>query len=91
MARYDEKTGKHLADIQNRLYEKGFIGTHTKDLPQHITLGTFPTDRENELMRLVECVAQKTQSFDITFNHIGIFGGSKVLFIALIPIGAYLI
>jgi hypothetical protein len=38
MAGYDDNTENKLSDIQNKLYEKGFVGNHTKNLPQHITL-----------------------------------------------------
>ncbi len=82
MAGYDDNTEKQLAEIQNKLYENGFSGNHTKDLPQHITLGTFPFDKEREIVELVKKVANETKQFEITFNHIGIFGGSEVLFIA---------
>lgn len=82
MAGYDINTEKRLSDIQNKLYEKGFVGNHTKDLPQHITLGTFPVDEEGEVVNLLSKVSEETRQFEITFNHIGIFGGSRVLFIA---------
>jgi 2'-5' RNA ligase len=82
MAGYDDNTEKQLSDIQNKLYEKGFVGKHTKDLPQHITLGTFPMNKEGEVVNLLKKVAKETRQFEITFNHIGIFGGSEVLFIA---------
>jgi len=82
MAGYDDNTEKLLADIQNKLYENGFDGNHTKGLPQHITLGTFPVDKESDIVALVTKIANETRQFEITFNHIGIFGGSKVLFIA---------
>ena len=82
MAGYDENTEKKLSELQNELYEQGFSGKHTKDLPQHITLGTFPVEQEEELIELVKKVVKETGKFDITFNHIGIFGGSEVLFIA---------
>lgn len=85
MAGYDDNTEQHLAALQNRLYEQGFTGTHTKDLPQHITLGTFPVVEEAELIDLVTRVSQEIKPFDIAFNHIGIFGGSKVLFVAPDP------
>ncbi len=85
MAGYDENTEKYLAVIQNKLYEAGFIGTHTKNLPQHITLGIFPIEEETELVTLVQRIAQETKMFDITFSHIGIFAGSKVLFVAPDP------
>lgn len=85
MAGYDEITEQRLAMMQKALYEKGYIGTHTKNLPQHITLGTFPIEQESELIRLMTRVANETIPFDITFNHIGVFGGSKVLFVAPDP------
>lgn len=85
MAGYDDKTEKYLANIQNKLYENGYIGTHTKNLPQHITLGSFPTDKEEELKQQLQELSKQIKPFDITFNHVGIFGGSSVLFIAPDP------
>ncbi|MBP1754692.1 MAG: 2-5 ligase, partial [Firmicutes bacterium] len=82
MAGYDDNTEKKLSDIQNKLYEKGFVGNHTKDLPQHITLGSFPVNKEEDIVNLLKKVAKETRQFEINFNHIGIFGGSQVLFIA---------
>ena len=82
LAGYDDKTEKYLSSIQNKLYEHGFIGTHTKNIPQHITLGSFSTDKESELKKLLQDLSKEMKSFEITFNHIGIFGGSKVLFVA---------
>lgn len=85
MAGYDKDTEEYLASIQNALYAAGFTGTHTKNIPQHITLGTYSVDRETELVTLVRRVATETKMFSVSFNHIGIFGGSKVLFIAPDP------
>ncbi len=85
MAGYDEASEKYLAGLQQKLYDRGYIGEHTKNLPQHITLGTFAVEREEELKDLVFKVAHGTRAFPITFNHVGIFGGSKVLFVAPDP------
>lgn len=82
MAGYDDDTEKYLSEIQNKLFEQGFKGIQTKNIPQHITMGTFDIEKEDELVNLLNSIAQKTNSFDITFNHIGIFNGSKVLFVA---------
>jgi 2'-5' RNA ligase len=82
MACYDETTEKHLAGLQQKLYDRGYIGEHTKNLPQHITLGTFEVDREEEIKELVREVSQRTEAFKVTFNHVGVFGGAKVLFVA---------
>lgn len=81
MAGYDETTEKLIVDIQQKLYDKGYVGNHTKNLPQHITLGTFSLDKEKSLIDLIKKVTNETRKFEITFNHIGIFEGSKVLFI----------
>lgn len=85
LAGYDDITEMHLANIQNKLYEHGFTGTHTKNIPQHITLGSFPTEKEPELINLLRELSMEVPSFEVTFNHIGIFGGARVLFAAPDP------
>lgn len=82
LAGYDAATENQLAIIQENLYAKGFVGEHTKDLPQHITLATFPASEETRVVALAEQAAKESAAFEITFNHIGIFGGSRVLFVA---------
>lgn len=84
LARYDEQTEAYLAGIQQSLYDRGFSGTQTKDIFMHITLGTFSPADEEMLIAAMKHAAE-SPSFDITFNHIGIFGGSKVLFVAPNP------
>ena len=34
LAGYDDNTEKYLAGNQNKLYEEGFSGTHTKNIPK---------------------------------------------------------
>ena len=82
LAGYDDRTEQVLFSIQNKLYEQGFVGTHTKNIPQHITLGSFPPDQESAIIHLLQEVSKQTKAFDVTFNHIGVFGGSRVLFVA---------
>lgn len=82
LAGYDEQTQARLAAIQNRLYENSFTGTHTKDIPMHMTLGTFSSDEEQALMPHLRQAAEQCSPFPVTFNHVGLFGGGKVLFIA---------
>ena len=45
MAGYDDDTENYLAGIQKKLYAVGLTGQHTKNIPQHITLQTYPTKR----------------------------------------------
>ncbi len=81
MAGYDDATEEHLAGIQRKLYDAGFVGTHTKNIPQHITLCSYPVEQEEKLKRKLRSVAARTRSFDVCFTHVGIFGGENVLFI----------
>jgi hypothetical protein len=46
---YDKITEKNLASIQNELYNVGFVGTQTKSLPKHITLGTLLLEKKLRL------------------------------------------
>ncbi len=82
LAGYDDNTEKYLSGIQNKLYEAGFTGTQTKNIPMHTTLGSFPTDKEEELIAFLKKLSAETKAFEVTFNHVGMFGGGNVLFIA---------
>ena len=82
LAGYDDNTEAYLAGIQNKLYEAGFTGTQTKNIPMHITMGSFPCEKEEEMIEMMKKLSEEVAGFDITFNHIGMFGGGNVLFIA---------
>ena len=82
LAGYDDNTEKYLSGIQNKLYEAGFVGNQTKNIPMHITMGSFPCEKEEEMIEMMKKLSEEVASFDITFNHIGMFGGGNVLFIA---------
>lgn len=60
LAGYDDATEEQLAGLQKKLYEAGFVGKETKNIPMHITLGSFPTDREEELKADLQRIAAKT-------------------------------
>ena len=82
MAGYDDHTEHYLAGIQKKLYAVGLTGQHTKNIPQHITLQTYPTEQEGAVVQRLQKIAAETECFDVCFSHIGIFTGGKVLFIA---------
>lgn len=85
LAGYDKETEKYLSHIQSSLYDNGFVGKHTKNLLQHITLGTFATEEEQEVIDKIVQASYTYNAIDVTFNHIGVFGGLNVLFIAPDP------
>lgn len=80
LASFDEATDDKLNALQNKLYGLGFEGTQTKNIPMHITLGSFPTDMEEELTERLRKISETTAPVPTLFNHIGIFGGGRVLF-----------
>ena len=53
MAGYDDETENYLAGIQKKLYAVGLTGQHTKDIPQHITLQTYPPAQEAQVVQMV--------------------------------------
>lgn len=82
LAGYDGETETRLASMQNRLYEAGFNGTQTRNIPMHITVGRFPTEEEDRVSALVRSVAAVTEPFELSLSHVGMFAGSRVLFAA---------
>lgn len=82
LAGYDQATQGRLAGMQDKLYAKGFCGEHTRGIPMHVTLGSFPVEGEDALIARLKETASICSAFDVTFHHIGIFSGSKVLFVA---------
>ena len=82
LAGFDPETEQKLANLQELLYEQGFTGLQTKNIPMHITMGAFPVTQETELVQKLVSLAQSTAAFPVNFQHIGIFTGAKVLFAA---------
>lgn len=81
IAVFDEETLKYMEGIQNVIKEAGIAGQQTPGIPHHITLASYDTSREEEIKELLEEVCSKTRSFDLAFNHIGLFG-LRVMFLA---------
>lgn len=81
IATFDEETSKQMKEIEHIINEAGIVGKQTLDIPHHITLAYFDTCREEEIKQLLQDVCTKTKSFDLAFNHIGLFG-LKVMFLA---------
>jgi len=82
MAVYDDQTQRRIEKIRARLVEAGFVGRQTKDLPHHITLGIFQPREREEASAAMDTALRQTRAFSVDFNHVGVFGGSQVLFLA---------
>jgi len=69
-----------LKEHQDAILQAGFTGQQTMGIPFHVTLGTFPPDCREELESRLNGL--KMERFEVYFNHMGMFEGQKVLFIA---------
>ena len=84
LAGYDDETEKRLSEIQKRLYEQGFSGVQTKDIPMHFTMGSYAPAKEAELKERLQRIAGTHKAFTAEFNHVGLFRlpANDVLFVA---------
>ncbi len=77
---FDRETERVLAEYQQAVFKEGFTGRQTMGIPFHVTLGTFPLDcraeLEDKLLRL------EMAPVEVYFNHMGLFQGQEVLFLA---------
>ncbi|MCL2387564.1 MAG: 2'-5' RNA ligase family protein [Defluviitaleaceae bacterium] len=81
IAIFDNKTQNKLAEYYDVLCQNGFVGSQTKNIPYHLTLGSRSIDSENQTINDLEEVCSNIHSFEINLAHIGLFG-LKVLFIS---------
>ena len=51
---FDDETQNKLNQLQNLLINNNLISTHTTDIPFHITLGSFPLDKQTELEKRIK-------------------------------------
>ena len=79
MADLDEASQRRMGEWYQSLKEAGFLGTQTP-LPYHISLSTFPLEKEREAVEVMEKAASAFPPIPVHISHIGIFPGGKVLF-----------
>lgn len=82
MAGFDAETEQRLSALEALLARAGYRGSQTRGIPPHITLGAFPCEQEEQVRALVANTALETAAFPLTFQHLGVFGGGRVLFAA---------
>lgn len=80
MADLDEESQKIMSEWYDTLKEAGFTGTQTPGLPYHISLATFPLEKEKEAVALMQKVAKEFSPVSVHISHMGMFAGGKVLF-----------
>ena len=80
MAVLDENAQRILGEWQGRVLAAGLAGTQTMGIPFHISLGSYPPDREAELIRVIAATAAGHGAFSLAFSALDSFPNSRVLF-----------
>lgn len=80
MADLDDSSQEIMSAWYKSLQDAGFKGTQTPDLPFHISLGSFPLEKEQEAAELTAKIAGEFSPIPVHISHIGIFAPGKVLF-----------
>lgn len=82
MADLDDDAQERLTGWYGALMRAGFTGTQTPGLPYHISLTTFPVEKEREAIEITRRAAAEFAAVPVHISHIGLFAGGKVLFAA---------
>ena len=77
---YDGATQHRLEEYQRAILDQGFAGRQTMGIPFHVTLGTFGLERREELLEKLRGLCM--EPVEVFFNHMGMFEGQRVLFLA---------
>ena len=82
MADWDDETQKALGGIYEELAKEGFSGKQTQGIPYHISMCTYPVDKEAEALEAMKKAAEACSKFEVSISHLGMFAGGKILFAA---------
>ena len=80
MADLDESAQTRMSEWYDALREAGFTGRQTPGLPFHISLATFPLDKEQEAVEITQKAAAAFAAVPVHISHMGLFAGGRVLF-----------
>ncbi len=80
MADLDDESQEIMAGWYKDLQDAGFTGTQTPNLPFHISMASFPLNKEQAAVELARKAAGEFSPIPVHISHIGIFAPGKVLF-----------
>ncbi len=80
MAVLDGDTQKLMSEIQESIISQVAAGKQTMNIPFHISLGSYPTDMEHQVTRMIAEAAYNIKSFPIELVGYNDFG-NRVLYL----------
>lgn len=82
MADLDDDAQARMSAWYDALKEAGFTGKQTPGLPFHISLATFPLEKEREAVEIMKKAGSAFSPVPVHISHMGLFAGGGVLFCA---------
>lgn len=79
MADYCEEDQERILAWYTALQEAGFTGQQTTGLPMHISLASFPVEKEDEAVALARHIAGEFAPVQADLRHVGILPGGRTL------------
>ena len=80
MADLDDDAQARMSAWDHALKEAGFTGQQTPGLPFHISLSTFPLEKEQEAIEITRKAGAEFSPIPVHISHMGMFAGGRVLF-----------
>ena len=74
MAVLDDETQNRLLDIQKELEQRYGKDTKTKNIPFHITLGSYAVEETDAIVDRIKCVSGATKRFAVRLGGLKHFG-----------------
>ena len=73
LAELDNDTQNVIKKYEKIIFDNGFVGDQTKDIPYHITMGEYPIECENDLKILLDKIYLEYKEFNISYSGFGLF------------------
>ena len=80
MAVLDDRAQYVLGALQNKLTDVGLVGSHTTDVPFHVSLGSFPVSEQMRLTKKLRQTASVCKPFTLELSRYADFD-KKVLYL----------
>ena len=82
MAEYCEEDQQRISVWYDAIQQAGFAGTQTPGLRHHISMATFPLEKEEEAIRVLHETAARFAPRTVAIRHVGVMPGGRTLFAA---------
>lgn len=82
MAEYGDGDQQRISVWYDALQQAGFVGSQTPGLRHHISLASFPLEKEAEAIEVTRQAAARFAPVDVSLRHVGVMPGGRTLFAA---------